>query len=105
MLALPEKYRQVLVTDLPRVRAGRLDADGQPRSSSATRWPTPRPASGRCGATPRCDQHGERLSEFLRRVLLRTAPISSPQELAWFLASYAREALARVEERDNFPLC
>lgn len=39
----------------------------------------------------------ERLWQFLRRALLSTARISSPQELAAFLASYAREARARVE--------
>src|SRR5665811_1388083 len=43
---------------------------------------------------------GERLSEFLKRCLLRQAQIASPQDLAWFLASYAREARARAEERD-----
>jgi len=45
-------------------------------------------------------EHGARLSEFLRRCLLRQAPIATPQELAWFLASYAREARARAEEHD-----
>jgi hypothetical protein len=45
-------------------------------------------------------QHGERLAEFLRRCLLRQSQIASPQDLAWFLASYAREARARTEERD-----
>src|SRR5665811_1912473 len=43
---------------------------------------------------------GERLSEFLKRCLLRQTQIASPQDLAWFLASYAREARARAEERD-----
>ena len=45
-------------------------------------------------------EHGERLTEFLRRCLLRQSQIASPQDLAWFLASYAREARARAEERD-----
>ncbi len=39
----------------------------------------------------------ERLWQFLRRALLSTARIGTPQDLAAFLASYAREARARVE--------
>lgn len=47
--------------------------------------------------------HNERLTEFLRRVLLYKAPLTSPEELARFLASYAREALARLEQTANLP--
>lgn len=39
----------------------------------------------------------ERLWQFLRRALLANARISTPEDLARFLASYAREARARVE--------
>jgi len=39
----------------------------------------------------------ERLWQFLRRALLATARIATPEDLAAFLASYAREARARVE--------
>jgi len=35
--------------------------------------------------------------------MLRPVPIVAPQDLAWFLASYAREALARVEEGGELP--
>ena len=37
----------------------------------------------------------ERLWQFLRRALLSTAGIATPQDVAAFLASYAREARAR----------
>ncbi len=43
--------------------------------------------------------HGERFAEFLMRVMLYPAPLSDPKQLAWFLASYAREARYRVEHR------
>lgn len=43
---------------------------------------------------------GARLTDFLRRALLQTAPLTLPSDVAWFLASYAREALARVEAAD-----
>lgn len=44
-------------------------------------------------------QHGTHLIEFLTRALLSSVAISSPQHLAGFLASYARDALAKVEAR------
>ncbi|PDV96769.1 type ISP restriction/modification enzyme [Candidatus Chloroploca asiatica] len=41
--------------------------------------------------------HRERLVEYLKRVLLAAAPLTSPADVAWFLASYARDARMRVE--------
>ena len=97
-----EKYRQVLVTTYREFVLVGYDADGQARllesySIAATElgfWTQatmPRKAAG---------EHGERLGEFLKRCLLRQSQIASPQDLAWFLASYAREARARAEEHD-----
>ncbi|MCX6344611.1 MAG: N-6 DNA methylase [Armatimonadetes bacterium] len=43
------------------------------------------------------DRHGERFSEYLKRVMQQAAPLTEPKDLAWFLASYARDAKARVE--------
>ena len=40
---------------------------------------------------------GERLTEYLRRALLARARLAAPRDLAAYLASYAREARARVE--------
>lgn len=42
-------------------------------------------------------EHGERLIEYLKRVMLHAAPLANPEDLAWFLASYARDAKARIE--------
>jgi hypothetical protein len=44
-------------------------------------------------------EHGAHLREFLTRAMLSSVTISSPQHLAGFLASYARDALAKVEAR------
>lgn len=44
---------------------------------------------------------GERLTEYLRRVLLARARLSTPKDLAAYLASYAREARARVEGAES----
>ena len=43
---------------------------------------------------------GARLREFLTRVMLLNAPLSEPKDLAWFLASYARDAKANVEKSE-----
>jgi hypothetical protein len=48
-------------------------------------------------------EQGNRLIEFLRRVMLHNAPLTTPEDLAWFLASYAREARFRVEEAADLP--
>lgn len=44
-----------------------------------------------------------RFREFLERVLLHQAPLHEPRDVAFFLASYARDALARIEERADLP--
>lgn len=44
--------------------------------------------------------HGERFGEFLRRAMLYRVPLAAPKDLAWFLASYAREARVRIESAD-----
>lgn len=42
----------------------------------------------------------EQFSEYLKRVMLQQAVITSPQDLAWFLASYAKDARARIAKTD-----
>ncbi len=46
------------------------------------------------------DIETERFTEFLKRVMLHLAPLEKPEDVAWFLASYARDAKARVELTD-----
>ena len=45
-------------------------------------------------------EYGETFIEYLRRAMLQAATVSSPRDLAWFLASYARTASARIEGKD-----
>lgn len=56
-------------------------------------------------AKPRvsADRLALRLEEFLKRVLLYKATLTQPKDVAWFLASYARDALARSEEAGEIP--
>lgn len=49
------------------------------------------------------DERGDRLLEFIRRVLLCEAALANPEDLAWFLASYAREARHRIEATAHLP--
>jgi hypothetical protein len=48
-------------------------------------------------------EQNTRFVEFLTRVLLHRAPLAQPKDVAWFLASYARDALARIEEAGDLP--
>jgi hypothetical protein len=56
-------------------------------------------------AQPRkaADALGERLTEYLKRVMLHNAPLNNPRDVAFFLASYARDARVRVELARNLP--
>ncbi|HVA63980.1 MAG TPA: type ISP restriction/modification enzyme [Terriglobales bacterium] len=42
-------------------------------------------------------EHGVRLAEFLKRALMLAAPLAAPEDVAFFVASYARDALTRIE--------
>ena len=56
-------------------------------------------------AQPRkaADELGERFVEYLKRVLLHAAPLNNPKDVAFFLASYARDARVRVESAKDLP--
>ncbi len=53
------------------------------------------------GARP--DTLRTRFNDFLERCLLTAAPLTKPSDLAFFLASYARDALARLTDRADLP--
>jgi len=98
-----EKYRQVLVTTYREFVLVGFNAEGEAASLEAFGLAASEQEFWALAAHPGSDaarQIGERLTDFLRRVLLRQAQIAAPKDLAWFLASYAREARARAEERD-----
>jgi N-6 DNA Methylase len=52
---------------------------------------------------PRSATLESRFTDFLQRCLLARAPLARPADVAFFLASYAREALTRLEERASLP--
>lgn len=48
-------------------------------------------------------QQGAMFIEFINRACLHAAPLTNPKDVAWFLASYARDALFRVERQKELP--
>jgi hypothetical protein len=100
-----KRYGLVLVTNYRDfVLIGRDEA-GQPLRLETYRMAESEAAFRTLLAHPRKadDAQGERLLEFLRRVLLYEAALADPEDLAWFLASYAREARHRVEAAAALP--
>ena len=59
----------------------------------------------RQAAHPRAtaQQKGPQFVEFIKRACLHAAPLINPKDAAWFLASYARDALFRVEQQKDLP--
>lgn len=98
-----DRYRLVLVTNYREFRLVGEGPGGKPTQreffslagSETEFWSLAGSAStsARANAT--------HLGEFLRRVMMNAAPLSRPEDVAWFLASYARDALATLEEKDG----
>jgi hypothetical protein len=97
-----DHYGQVMVTNYREFLQVRLVADGTIAhgesfclaDSEETFWQLDDSAITELGGP---------FVEFLRRVLLADAPLSSPEDLAAFLAAYARIARSRVERGGNLP--
>ncbi len=96
------KYRQVLVTNYRDFVLIGQDRDGQPVKLETYRLAEDGPDFWSAAAYPRelTAVHGERFVEYIKRVLLHAAVLAAPQDVAWFLASYARDARIRTESAD-----
>ncbi len=99
------KYRQVLVTNYRDFLLLGYDHEGRPCRYESYSLAENERAFWSGVAHPRkmAAEHGERLTEYLKRAMLRRAELVEPKDVAWFLASYAREARARVETRKDLP--
>jgi hypothetical protein len=98
------RYKQVLVTNYRDfVLVGR-DAEGCQVKLETYRLARTEAAFWTDAANPHktAARVGESFLEFLKRVMLLSAPLDSAADVAWFLASYAREAKFRIE-RGDFP--
>jgi len=93
------RYRQVLVTNYRDFLLVGADADGNRAVLETYRLARNEQDFWHEAARPRAvaDRQGESLEGFLKRAMLYQAPLAAPRDLAWFLASYAREAKFRIE--------
>ena len=100
-----ERYRLVLVTNTRDFVLVGEDAAGQPATLETFRLAESAEDFARRLDTPRAFAHavGARLGEYLCRALSHQAALTEPKDLAWLLASYARDALARVETAGDTP--
>jgi hypothetical protein len=92
------RYRQVLVTNLRQFVLMGHDADSKPCILEQYELAESEKAFWIAASQPQKtnDLHGVRFTEYLKRVMLHAAPLDAPEDVAFFLASYAREALARI---------
>ena len=93
------RYQLVLVTNTRDFVLVGMDAAGRPSKLETFRLADSAEAFDRRLEKPRAfaDDVGAGLGEYLSRVLSHRAALAEPKDLAWLLASYARDGLARVE--------
>lgn len=98
------RYGQVLVTNLRDFLLVQQDEHGKLVLGEDFRLAAGEAEFWASTSNPKAvaDELGERFEQYLRRVMLHPAPLTSPKDLAFFLASYARDALARIE-RSQLP--
>jgi len=96
------KYGLVLVTNYRDFVLIGKDAAGNPIKLETLRLAETEQSFWTQAAHPRkaAEKCGERFVQYLTRMMLHAAPLSSPEDVAWFLASYARDAKARIEDVD-----
>ena len=99
------RYRLVLVTNTRDFVLVGEDALGRPAKLETFRLAGDAEAFACRLERPRAFARnmGVGLGEYLSRALSHRAALAEPKDLAWLLASYARDGLARVEAADNAP--
>ena len=99
------RYRLVLVTNTRDFVLVGEDADGLPAKLESFRLAGSAQEFERLLQTPRvfARRVGAGLGEYLCRALSHHAALAEPKDLAWLLASYARDGLARVEAAGDAP--
>ena len=99
------RYRLVLVTNLREFGLVGPDPDGGEAMLESFRLAENEEAFARWLEHPRAFARamGAGLGEYLSRALSHRAALAEPKDLAWLLASYARDGLARVEAAGDAP--
>ena len=100
-----ERYRLVLVTNTRDFVLLGEDASGKPAKLETFRLADSAEAFEDRLGKPRAfaREVGAGLGEYLSRALSHRATLVEPKDVAWLLASYARDGLARVEEAGDEP--
>ncbi|HMS39658.1 MAG TPA: N-6 DNA methylase [Pyrinomonadaceae bacterium] len=95
-------YRQVLVTNYRDFLLVVLDENGNKQHLESFKLAEDEKDFWQKADVPEetVKLHEARFIEFIKRVMLHAAPIAKPEDVAWFLASYARDAKARIEHSD-----
>ena len=98
-----DRYRLVLVTNLREFALVGPDPDGGETTLESFCLADSADDFHRKLEKPRvfAREIGPGLGEYLSRALSHRAAIAEPKDLAWLLASYARDGLARVEATGN----
>ena len=99
------RYRLVLVTNYRDFVLVGEDAAGRPAKLETLRLAASAEEFGQELQKPRAfaGRVGAGLGEYLLRALSHRATLVEPRDLAWLLASYARDGLARVEAAGDAP--
>ena len=94
-----DRYRLVLVTNTRDFVLLGSDTNGNPARLETFSLSDTDEAFGSMLQRPRASARevGAALGEYLCRALSHRATLAEPRDLAWLLASYARDGLARVE--------
>ena len=100
-----DRYRLVLVTNTRDFVLLGEDPEGKPAKLETFRLAESAQAFETRLETPRAFARdvGPGLGEYLCRALSHSATLVEPRDLAWLLASYARDGLARVEASGDVP--
>ncbi len=100
-----DRYRLVLVTNTRDFVLVGEDAQGNPVKLETFRLAESEQAFHARLEQPRmfASDVGAGLGEYLCRALSHSASIVEPKDLAWLMASYARDGLARVEAAGDAP--
>ncbi len=98
-------YRLVIVTNLRDFLIIGEEANGRPGKREHFQLAKDTKSFWELVSTPRksAERMGRAFGEYLMRALTQSVALREPKDLAWFLASYARDALQRVEAAGDLP--
>jgi hypothetical protein len=98
-------YGQVLVTNYRSFLLLKRGDNGNPIRLESFQLAPDEKTFWQVAAQPRktAGELDERFVEYLKRVMLHAAPLNNPRDVAFFLASYARDARSRVEAARDLP--